>query len=40
VALAGAEPVTFYAARRRQDRRTVVHAYVELLRALAPGSLH
>jgi DNA-binding transcriptional LysR family regulator len=39
VTLAGAEPLTFYAARRRRDRRTVVDSYVELLRTLGPRSL-
>jgi DNA-binding transcriptional LysR family regulator len=39
VALVGAEPVTFYAARRRHDRRTVVLAYIELLQTLGPRSL-
>ena len=39
VNLVGAPPVTFYAARRRDDRRDVVHTYVELLRALSPRRL-
>jgi DNA-binding transcriptional LysR family regulator len=39
VTLTGAAPLTFYAARRRRDRRAVVHAYVELLRTLGPRSL-
>ena len=39
VALSGAEPVTFYVATRRRDRRTAVCIYVELLRALGPRTL-
>ena len=39
VSLAGAEPLTFYAASRRCDRRAVVRAYVELLQTLPSRSL-
>jgi DNA-binding transcriptional LysR family regulator len=37
VSLVGAPPVTLYAARRRSDRRDVVHRYIDLVRALGPG---
>jgi DNA-binding transcriptional LysR family regulator len=39
VTLLGAPPVTFHIARRRDDRREVVHSYIELLQALAPSRL-
>jgi DNA-binding transcriptional LysR family regulator len=37
VSLVGAPPVTLYAARRRSDRRDVVHRYIDLVRALGPS---
>jgi DNA-binding transcriptional LysR family regulator len=39
VSLAGAAPVRFYAARRRDDRRGFVNTYLGLLQALQPQSL-
>jgi len=33
VTLLGADPLTFYAARRKDDRRGVAHTYIRLLHA-------
>ena len=39
MSLVGAEPVTFYAANRRGDRRNVLHTYLRLLQSREPRNL-